>query len=51
VTKGKQRKDFFTVPEFEKWLEKTPDARKWTSKYYKVLQRVHECRPILMVLS
>ena len=36
VTKGNHRKDFFTIPEYEKWLEETPDARKWHSKYYKV---------------
>ena len=36
VTKGKQRKDFFTIPEYEQWLEQTPDAHKWDSKYYKV---------------
>jgi hypothetical protein len=38
VTKGKQRIDFFTIPEYEQWLEQTPDAHKWDSKYYKVLQ-------------
>ncbi|KAA1475411.1 type II DNA topoisomerase [Dentipellis sp. KUC8613] len=37
VTKGKQRIDFFTIPEYEKWLEDTPDAHKWDSKYYKGL--------------
>jgi DNA topoisomerase-2 len=36
VTKGKQRIDFFTIPEYEQWLEETPDAHKWDSKYYKV---------------
>ena len=36
VTKGHQRRDFFTIPEYEQWLEATPDAHKWTSKYYKV---------------
>jgi hypothetical protein len=36
VTKGKQRIDFFTIPEYEQWLEDTPDAHKWDSKYYKV---------------
>ena len=35
VTKGKQRRDFFTIPEYEKWLEETPDAKKWDSKYFK----------------
>ncbi|RXW18452.1 hypothetical protein EST38_g7420 [Candolleomyces aberdarensis] len=37
VRKGKQVKDFFTIPEYEQWLEATPDARKWESKYYKGL--------------
>ncbi|KAG2069851.1 type II DNA topoisomerase [Suillus decipiens] len=37
VTKGKQRIDFFTIPEYEQWLEDTPDAHKWDSKYYKGL--------------
>lgn len=36
VTKGKQRIDFFTIPEYEQWLERTHDAHKWDSKYYKV---------------
>ncbi|KAM6498312.1 DNA topoisomerase, type IIA-like domain containing protein [Amanita muscaria] len=37
VTKGKQRRDFFTIPEYENWLEETPDAKKWDSKYFKGL--------------
>ncbi|KAI0297539.1 type II DNA topoisomerase [Multifurca ochricompacta] len=37
VTKGKQRIDFFTIPEYEQWLEQTPDPHKWDSKYYKGL--------------
>ncbi|KAG9310318.1 DNA topoisomerase [Chiua virens] len=37
VSKGKQRIDFFTIPEYEQWLEKTQDAHKWDSKYYKGL--------------
>ncbi|KAF5361648.1 hypothetical protein D9758_007365 [Tetrapyrgos nigripes] len=37
VTKGKQQKDFFTIPEYEQWLEDTPDAAKWEAKYYKGL--------------
>ncbi|KAJ6573911.1 DNA topoisomerase II [Mycena vulgaris] len=37
VTKGKQRKDFFTIPEYEQWIEDTPDATKWDVKYYKGL--------------
>ncbi|EAU87295.2 DNA topoisomerase II [Coprinopsis cinerea okayama7 len=35
VKKGNKVKDFFTIPEYEQWLEETPDARKWESKYYK----------------
>ncbi|KAL5535074.1 TOP2 [Sanghuangporus sanghuang] len=37
VTKGKQRIDFFTLPEYERWLEETPDSHKWSAKYYKGL--------------
>ncbi|KAG7090763.1 hypothetical protein E1B28_009848 [Marasmius oreades] len=37
VTKGNQRKDFFTIPEFEQWVENTPDSHKWVAKYYKGL--------------
>lgn len=36
VTKGKQRIDFFTIPEYEQWVEETVDAKKWDAKYYKV---------------
>jgi hypothetical protein len=36
VTKGNQRRDFFTIPEYERWLEETPNADKWDSKYFKV---------------
>ncbi|KAF8167878.1 DNA topoisomerase [Crassisporium funariophilum] len=37
VTKGTKRRDFFTIPEYEQWLEDTPDAKKWVSKYFKGL--------------
>ncbi|KAF9569788.1 type II DNA topoisomerase [Agrocybe pediades] len=37
VTNGNKRRDFFTIPEYEQWLEETPDAKKWTSKYFKGL--------------
>ncbi|KAJ7171777.1 DNA topoisomerase II [Mycena crocata] len=37
VTKGKQRKDFFTIPEYEQWTEDTLDAARWDVKYYKGL--------------
>ena len=36
VTKGNQQINFFTIPEYEQWLENTPDSHKWKSKYYKV---------------
>ncbi|TFK47941.1 type II DNA topoisomerase [Heliocybe sulcata] len=37
VTKGKQSLDFFTIPQYEQWLEHTPDPHKWNTKYYKGL--------------
>ncbi|RDB28584.1 DNA topoisomerase 2 [Hypsizygus marmoreus] len=37
VTKGKQRHDFFTIPEYEQWLEETPSSDKWEAKYFKGL--------------
>ncbi|EKM83675.1 hypothetical protein AGABI1DRAFT_117173 [Agaricus bisporus var. burnettii JB137-S8] len=37
IIKGKHRRDFFTLPEYEKWLLEAPDAHKWESKYYKGL--------------
>ncbi|KAG6814411.1 hypothetical protein H0H92_007414 [Tricholoma furcatifolium] len=37
VWKGKQKIDFFTLPEYEKWLEETPGGHKWEYKYYKGL--------------
>ncbi|KAF7367438.1 DNA topoisomerase 2 [Mycena sanguinolenta] len=37
VTKGTQRKDFFTIPEYELWAEETPGSERWKVKYYKGL--------------
>ncbi|KAJ7585672.1 DNA topoisomerase II [Mycena floridula] len=37
VTKGQQKKDFFTIPEYEQWLEDTPGSHLWNAKYYKGL--------------
>ncbi|KAJ3544854.1 hypothetical protein NM688_g5693 [Phlebia brevispora] len=37
VTKGKEKINFFTIPEYEKWVEQTPDVHKWKAKYYKGL--------------
>ena len=28
--------NFYTIPEYEMWLEATPDSNKWQHKYYKV---------------
>jgi DNA topoisomerase-2 len=33
--------DFFTIPEYEQWLEEIHDAHKWDSKYYKVSGMSH----------
>ncbi|KAJ7071601.1 type II DNA topoisomerase [Mycena amicta] len=37
VKKGDKKIDFFTIPEFERWLEDTPGSDKWEPKYYKGL--------------
>ncbi|CAL1697067.1 unnamed protein product [Somion occarium] len=37
VTKGNQKINFFTIPEYEQWLESVPDAHRWKTKYYKGL--------------
>ncbi|KAG9050359.1 DNA topoisomerase 2 [Tulasnella sp. UAMH 9824] len=37
VTKGKQKIDFFTLIEFQKWNEENNSDNKWTIKYYKGL--------------
>ena len=36
VTKGREKINFFTIPEYEQWIERTPDVHKWKAKYYKV---------------
>ncbi|CAI2201008.1 6434_t:CDS:2, partial [Funneliformis geosporum] len=36
-TKGNNELSFFTMPEFENWMAKTPDAKNWKVKYYKGL--------------
>lgn len=40
VWKGKEVINFYTIPEYEMWLEATPDSNKWNHKYYKV------CKPL-----
>ncbi|EIW65215.1 type II DNA topoisomerase [Trametes versicolor FP-101664 SS1] len=37
VWKGKTIINFYTIPEYEMWLEDTPDSHKWEHKYYKGL--------------
>ena len=36
VRKRGQHINFFTIPDYERWVETTPDAHKWDPKYYKV---------------
>lgn len=31
----KKKINFFTVPEYEQWVEECPDIKNWESKYYK----------------
>ena len=38
VTKGREKINFFTIPEYEQWLEQTANSHLWTAKYYKVRQ-------------
>ncbi|OSX67990.1 hypothetical protein POSPLADRAFT_1072653 [Postia placenta MAD-698-R-SB12] len=37
VSKGGQKIDFYTMPEYEQWLEETPGSEKWKAKYFKGL--------------
>lgn len=37
ATKGKRTVEFFTLPEYEAWVESTGGARGWRVKYYKGL--------------
>ncbi|KAF8575914.1 type II DNA topoisomerase [Ramaria rubella] len=37
ATKGDQIINFYTIPEYEQWLEITPNAHRWDHKYYKGL--------------
>lgn len=36
MTKGKNQKSFFTLPEFEQWREENNGGKGWSPKYYKV---------------
>jgi C-terminal associated domain of TOPRIM len=35
VFKGEQVINFYTIPEYEQWLESTPGTNRWFHKYYK----------------
>ncbi|KAJ3751113.1 DNA topoisomerase II [Lentinula detonsa] len=37
ASKGKQHRDFFTIPEYEQWARDVPGAAKWDTKYFKGL--------------
>ncbi|KAM5542176.1 hypothetical protein V8D89_004049 [Ganoderma adspersum] len=37
VWKGKEVINFYTIPEYEQWLEETPNSHKWEHKYFKGL--------------
>ena len=37
VRRGKQVKNFYTLPEYEQWMEKTSNNHLWKAKYYKGL--------------
>jgi DNA topoisomerase II len=37
VSKGNRTIQFFTLTEYEKWRQETPDHREWSMKYYKGL--------------
>ncbi|PCH33085.1 type II DNA topoisomerase [Wolfiporia cocos MD-104 SS10] len=37
VSKGGKKIDFYTMPEYEQWLEETPGSDKWKVKYFKGL--------------
>jgi DNA topoisomerase II len=37
ATRGKDVEEFYSMPDYDDWKEKTPDYRKWTTKYFKGL--------------
>ena len=37
VSRGKETKEFFSLPDYEDWKKTTPDYSKWVAKYYKGL--------------
>jgi DNA topoisomerase-2 len=39
VRHGKKSINFFTIPEFQRWVEENQHVTGWSSKYYKVRRR------------
>ena len=37
VSRGKETKEFFSLPDYEEWKKTTPDYSKWVAKYFKGL--------------
>jgi len=37
VSKGKEEKAFYSIPEYEEWKNSTDNAKSWRVKYYKGL--------------
>lgn len=37
VSKGKEEKAFYSIPEYEEWKNNTENAKSWKVKYYKGL--------------
>lgn len=37
VSKGKEEKAFYSIPEYEEWKNSTDNAKSWKVKYYKGL--------------
>lgn len=37
VSRGKETKEFYSLPDYEDWKKLTPDYSKWVAKYYKGL--------------
>ncbi|PPQ67194.1 hypothetical protein CVT25_005795 [Psilocybe cyanescens] len=36
ATHGQKQRDFFTIPEYEKWLEETPGGEEWVLEHFTV---------------
>ena len=40
MSKGGQKVAFYSLPEYRKWMEETPNSHTWTVKYYKGRGRI-----------